>query len=102
LPPKLVIHLPSGHHHVLLTGNRSLRRRHLNPSGKEENDTDEVARVVPHPQNPAIWGIRNLTETPWKVTFPDGKTMEVGKDRSVPLNPGTTFSLGSVTAEIRK
>ena len=102
LPPKLVIHLPSGHHHVLLTGNRSLRRRHLNPSGKEENDTDEVARVVPHPQNPSIWGIRNLTETPWKVTFPDGKTLEVGKDRSVPLNPGTTLTLGSVTAEIRK
>ncbi|MDD1657089.1 MAG: protein kinase [Methanomicrobiales archaeon] len=102
LPPKLVIHLPAGHYHVLLTGNRSLRRRHLNPAGKEENDTEEMARVVPHPQDPAIWGIRNLTETPWKVTFPDGKTLEVGKDRSVPLNPGTTLLLGAVTAEIRK
>ena len=102
LPPKLVIHLPSGHYHVLLTGNRSLRRRHVNPVGKEENDTEEVARVVPHPQDPSIWGIRNLTETPWKVTFPDGKTLEVGKDRSVPLHPGTSLAMGAVTAEILK
>jgi DNA-binding helix-hairpin-helix protein with protein kinase domain len=102
LPPKLVIHLPTGDHYLLLTGKKSLLRRHLSPGAREEQEAVEVGQVVPHPKNPSVWGVRNLTDTPWKVTFPDGKTMEVGKERSVPLHPGTCLEMDSVSAEILK
>ena len=100
LPPKLLVTTSAGPHHLLLTEGATLSREAAGLGGREERDPAPVGEVVRNPANPAVWGIRNLSGLPWRVTFPDGRNLEVPPRMSVPLNPGTRIDMGGVSAEI--
>jgi eukaryotic-like serine/threonine-protein kinase len=60
-----------------------------------------VAEVNRHPNNPALWGLKNLSDEKWILTKSDGSIQEVEKGRSVPLTAGNKVNFGSVEGEIR-
>jgi eukaryotic-like serine/threonine-protein kinase len=100
LPPKLLVTTSAGTHHVLLIEGATLSREALGQAGGKEGDPDAIGQVVRNPANPAIWGIRNLSREPWRVTFPDGKGLLIPPQKSVPLNPKTRIDFGGISAEI--
>lgn len=52
------------------------------------------AEVVRNKKNPALWGLKNLTNSDWSYTLPNGeeKTAESGK--AVPIFVGTQVKIG--------
>ena len=100
LPPRIRIKHSAGQElTVMLNSNAELYPYHLYPARKNDI-TPAVAKVVQHPTNPSIWGLKNLTADVW--TFTDNgelKTIEQGK--SVTLATGITINFGQARAEIR-
>jgi DNA-binding helix-hairpin-helix protein with protein kinase domain len=93
VPPKLLFEHPSGKTHVLLYEGAKIRRRHVDPFCPESVATDVIGEVVQNPANPAVWGIRNLTNSPWAAWGADGQGMEVAPARSVPLSAGIRVNM---------
>lgn len=60
-----------------------------------------VAGVSRHPQNPNLWGLRNLTQDKWTVTRPDGSIDTVEPGRSIAMQAGLSINFGSSQGEIR-
>jgi hypothetical protein len=50
-----------------------------------ESLSEPVAKVVAHPSDPAILGLRNLTSKPWRGERLDGHALEVEPDKSCNL-----------------
>ena len=44
-----------------------------------------LAVVQRHPQNPSVWGLKNLSPVKWVITAPDGAIRDVEPGRSVTL-----------------
>jgi hypothetical protein len=54
-----------------------------------------------HPQNPDIWGLKNLSNESWKAITPDGQKWDVPPGRSITLAPDVRVEFGRATATIR-
>ncbi len=55
---------------------------------------DEVkirAEVVKNKKNPALWGLKNLTESAWSCTLPNGSEKEIPAGSAAPIFTGTTI-----------
>lgn len=100
IPPKLVIAHPSGKHYVLLTKEARILRRHINPIGNEDEGAEILGQVAQNPANPHVWGIRNLSVTPWVATAADGKVIEVLPQKAVPLGAGLKINIGGTQGEV--
>ncbi|MGP0062789.1 MAG: protein kinase domain-containing protein [Isosphaeraceae bacterium] len=100
IPPRLVFSLPVGTHHLLLTQNARVLRRHIDPTGPVDEESMVIGQTKQNPNNPNVWGLCNLTETPWSATAADGKTVEIPPQKSVPLAAGLKVNIGGTIAEI--
>jgi DNA-binding helix-hairpin-helix protein with protein kinase domain len=100
VPPRMVFSLPGGTHHLLLTRDAQVLRRHIDPAGPEDQASNVLGEMKQNPNNPAIWGLGNLTSTPWTATATDGKSIEVPPQKSVPLAAGLKVNIGGTTGEI--
>lgn len=60
-----------------------------------------VAEVAQNPNNPAQWGLRNLSEKLWTATFLDGRMVEVQPGKAVSLNDQMKVNFGEKEGEIR-
>ncbi len=94
LPPRLKI----DDRIVMLTHVTTLSEHHLR--GNFEFDK-VVGRVVQHPTQRGIWGLRNESEQPWYFTDQDRTLREVPPGKSVTLFNGLTINFGGVTGEVR-
>ncbi len=99
LPPKLVFTHASGKHYVLLRKDATILERHINHIA-EADASKVIGQVVQNPANPHVWGIRNLTNTPWTATLPDGTMVEVAPQKARPINAGLQLNIGGTVAEI--
>ncbi len=54
-----------------------------------------------HPQDPNIWGLRNLSDEKWVITLADGTIKDVEPGQNVTLAMGTEIAFGKVRGEIR-
>ena len=100
IPPRLVLTHPGGVKHVVvLAKNAKLLKRHINPAA-DQDGAQIVGEVVQNPANPQIWGIKNLTQTPWTGILADGTAKEYIPQKAVPLNPGIKLNLAGTSAEI--
>jgi hypothetical protein len=88
IPGRLEINTGAGKFHVLLKANAELKAFHLKPAGGRGEATTVLGRVVQNPQNPAQWGLRNLTASSWSILFKDGTTRDVPPQKSAPLTDG--------------
>jgi DNA-binding helix-hairpin-helix protein with protein kinase domain len=100
IPPRLVFSLPGGTHHLLLTRDAQVLRRHIDPTGPEDQSSSVIGQMKQNPNNPNIWGLCNLTATPWTATATDGRTVEVPHQKSIPLAAGLKVNIGGTIAEI--
>ena len=98
IPAKLEFTQPTGKHHLLLNRETQLLRRHIDPGSWE--GWAVIGQVVQNPANPDVWGIKNLTPTPWTATFTDGSLKEIPPDRAAPLNAGLKLNINGVMSEI--
>jgi eukaryotic-like serine/threonine-protein kinase len=60
-----------------------------------------VARMVQHPTDPNVWGIKNVSTDRWTCTTTGGVAHEVPPGKSVTLAVGTKIQFGQSEGEIR-
>lgn len=94
LPPRIKI----GDAVVLLNRATRLFGYHV---GSTRNDDTPIAEVVPHPQVPNLFGLRNLGTEKWTLTKPDGKVEDVSPGRAAPILDGNRIHFGQRTGEVR-
>ena len=100
IPSRLVFSLPGGTHHLLLTRDARILRRHIDPTGPMDQESVVIGRTKQNPNDPNVWGLCNLTETPWSATATDGKTVEIPPQKSVPLAAGLKVNFSGTIGEI--
>ncbi|MDD4682730.1 MAG: protein kinase [Eubacteriales bacterium] len=97
-PPRFVISSSSGLKHVLVLPETKLRRSELEPFCSEESMDEVVAEVIQNPNNPNVWGLRNLTGESWQFMPADGsEPREVVSGRAVPISAGHEVKIGYQT-----
>ncbi|MGG3007312.1 protein kinase domain-containing protein [Geobacillus stearothermophilus] len=97
VPPKLLVKSAAGKQYIVLNKGTSIKRRHIDPSSKEEQWAELVGEVVQNPANPSVWGIRNHTNVPWKATTLAGAVREIPPQKSVPLQAGVRIQFTAST-----
>lgn len=60
-----------------------------------------IAEVIKHPQKQNIWGLKNLCNNKWTVTFSDGSLKDINPNQSVTLSIGIKINFGKKVGEIR-
>jgi len=85
---------------VMLNYDTRLFAHHLDPQRRYDLSQPQAA-VQQHPQNPAVWGLKNLSAVKWVMTAPDGTVRDVEPGRSVGLANGVRVNFGAVQGEIR-
>lgn len=91
LPPWLKMTTAAGIGHILLQDGFKLLPRHLGLASAPAS-LGEIAR---HPANPAIIGLKNLTNGPWQAKFADGTSTRVEPGKSVPLTKGVEINFSN-------
>ena len=84
---------------VVLNAHTKLYPHHLDPS-RPYDVSEEWAVLVQHPQNPNIWGLKNLSPNVWKATPANGEMKAVENGRSAVLALQTQIDFGFVQAVI--
>lgn len=87
-------------HVVMLNHDTQLFPHHLDQQRRYDL-SQPWASIQRHPQNPNIWGLKNLSPAKWVMTAPDGAIRDVEPGRSVSLAAGVKVNFGSVEGEIR-
>jgi hypothetical protein len=59
-----------------------------------------VAAVNAHPTDPAIVGLQNLSQLPWRVYLANGDSVEIKPGKSTRLAAGVKFDFGSIRGEV--
>ncbi|ALG67933.1 serine/threonine protein kinase [Beggiatoa leptomitoformis] len=100
IPPKLSITHTKGKHTLLLHKETQLLQRHIQPHS--DKSPQVIGEVVQNPNNPNVWGIRNLTDYNWTATLPNGQVKTVEPQRAAPLSLGLRLEIlaGVAHAEI--
>jgi hypothetical protein len=83
---------------VLLNRDTKLYPHHV---GQLYNFDEAAAEVTQHPQNPDIWGLKNLSGIRWDVTGGSGKTCVVEPGKSIMLEEHIKVNFGSTIGEIK-
>ncbi len=96
LPPRLRV----GDAIIMLNYNTKLYPHHVDPDRMYDFSVP-LAEVTRHPQNPNIWGLKNLSVEKWIVTLDDGSIKDVEYGRSITLTPGVKINFGKREGEIR-
>ncbi|MCI9313617.1 MAG: serine/threonine protein kinase [Lachnospiraceae bacterium] len=92
VPSRLVI----GRSTILLMANTKLYMHHINGG----HDMETVAgEVVQNPNNPRLWGIRNLTKDNWTYIKADGTQIPVMEGRTAAIAKDTKIDFGQMTGE---
>jgi hypothetical protein len=60
-----------------------------------------IAEVMIHPQQPHIWGLKNVGQTPWVATTRQGEVLDVAPGRNVTIATGTRVHFGESEGELR-
>lgn len=69
-------------------------------AGKLYDFTAPIAEVVRHPQNPNLWGLKNLSQEKWTITRLDGTLLEVPPGKSATISAGLKINLSGIEGEI--
>ena len=59
-----------------------------------------TAQVVRNKVNPALWGLKNLTDTEWQCTLPNGQSRAIPSGGAAPLFVGTRVTMGGEEMQI--
>ncbi len=96
LPPRIRV----GRSIIMLNHDSHLYPHHIDDQ-RPYDFAQPIAELSQHPQNPALWGLKNLSGEKWVATFPDGTVRDIEPGRSAPLAVGLKINFGKVEGEIR-
>ncbi len=99
-PLTLPFRLRLGREVIMLNHDTQLYPHHLDPQ-RLYDLSQPVAVIQQHPQNPNLWGLKNLSAAKWVMTTTDGTIRDVEPGRSVGLAVGVKINFGPVEGEIR-
>jgi hypothetical protein len=91
-PPVLLL----GRDVVTLSPGGRIGVRHINPD-RALDFVSDGAVIEAHPDRPNVWGLRNLTNTPWRATLPDAGAVTVEPGRAVRIMHGAVVDFGRRT-----
>jgi serine/threonine protein kinase len=94
LPPRMRL----GQSVVMLNHDTHLFPHHI---GASYDFSAPIATVVRHPQNPNVWGLKNLSGKKWTVTRADGRLLEIPPGKSFTITANARIHFGPVEGEIR-
>ncbi len=95
-PPRIRIEK----HIVMLNYDTQLFPHHIDPQSAFDF-SEPIAEVNPHPTNPGVWGLRNLSHEKWVTTSGDGSIKDVEPGQSVRMAKGTMINFSRTKGEIR-
>jgi eukaryotic-like serine/threonine-protein kinase len=95
LPPRIKI----GNLIVMLNHDTKLYTYHLDPVTYDFSKS--IAEVSQHPENPQLWGLKNVSDRSWQITKSDGITVEVPSGKNVSLRNGIRVNFGRIVGEIQ-
>jgi hypothetical protein len=95
LPPRIRI----DKNIIMLNHDTKLFPHHINV--KLFDFSQPVAEVTRHPNDPNIWGIKNLMQEKWLCTTADNQVKDVEPGRSATMAVGTKINFGKAEGEIR-
>ena len=99
-PLQLPFRLRIGRELVMLNHDTQLFAHHLDPHRRYDY-SQPLAAVQPHPQQPNVWGLKNLSDNKWVMVAADGQVRDVEPGRSVSLASNVKIQFGLVEGEIR-
>ena len=65
-----------------------------------DDELNERAEVVRNKKNPALWGLKNLTDSDWSYTLPNGAEKTAQKGGAVPIFVGTKITADNETFSV--
>lgn len=65
-----------------------------------DDEVRECAEVVRNKKNPALWGLKNLTDSEWNYTLPNGTEKTAASGGAVPIFVGTQVTVGEETFRV--
>lgn len=89
-----------GRNLVMLNHDTRLYPHHIDPS-RIYDFSVPVAEVSRHPQDPNLWGLKNVSHDKWVFTTAGGAASDVDVGRSVTLAAGTTIHFDRTEGEIQ-
>lgn len=99
-PLRLPYRLRMGRDVIMLNHDTQLFPHHLD-SQRRYDLSQPLASIQRHPQNPNLWGLKNLSPDKWVMTATDGTVRDVEPGRSVSLATGVKVNFGQMEGEIR-
>jgi len=96
LPPRIRI----GNTVVMLNHDTQLFPHHIDDQ-RMYDFSQPVAAVTRHPQEPSIWGLKNLCDEKWVITTADGAIKDVEPGRSTRLAVGLKVNFGKTEGKVR-
>lgn len=98
----------TGPHYRILIGSKSVTLQqgaklfphHVDPRRLYDFSTP-VAEVTVHPNDPRIWGLKNLSDSSWTALATEGVARVVTAGSSVVIRPGTLINLGNSEGRIQ-
>ena len=97
---RLPFRLRLGRELVMLNHDTRLFAHHLDPQRRYDY-SQPLAAVQEHPQQPGVWGLKNLSHSKWVMTAADGQVRDVEPGRSLSLASDVKIQFGLVEGEIR-
>lgn len=64
------------------------------------DDVNVIGEVVRNKLNPSLWGLKNLSDTTWECTLPNGQEKQTAPGSAVPVFNGTRVVISGVPGEI--
>jgi DNA-binding helix-hairpin-helix protein with protein kinase domain len=84
---------------IMLNHDTQLFPHHVD-QGRAHDFSKVVAAVQRHPNNPSIWGLKNLSPQTWSCTTANGAVSDIEPGRSATLALGTIIHFGNIDARI--
>ncbi len=59
-----------------------------------------IGEVMRNKLNPSLWGLKNLSDTPWQCTLPNGQEKQINPGSAAPIFNGTKLIIDGIAGEI--
>ncbi len=84
---------------VMLNHDTRLYPHHI---GQLNDFSTPIAEVTQNPNNPSVWGLRNVSAQRWTAAGSDGQIKEIPSGKSITLRDGMKINFGGHEGEIRQ
>lgn len=99
MPLRMRLTQEQGSSIIMLNRDTQLFPHHL--ARKRYDFSIPLAEVTQHPNDPNIWGLKNLSSFNWTINKPDGSIVEVIAGQSAILTANVRINFGTVLGDVR-